>query len=149
MKVKLICIGKLKEPNILNLCNNYSKKISFDAKLEILEIKASTREEEGKKIIESLDRIKDNKFVFVLGEEGQQINSIEFSNKLKKLDLDGKTIVLVIGGPFGLSEEVKQKADCLMSLSKMTFTHEMARLFLLEQIYRVISIIKNKSYHKE
>ena len=85
----------------------------------------------------------------MLGEEGQQINSIEFSNKLKKLDLDGKTIVLVIGGPFGLSEEVKQKADCLMSLSKMTFTHEMARLFLAEQLYRSFMIINNRSYYNK
>jgi 23S rRNA (pseudouridine1915-N3)-methyltransferase len=62
--------------------------------------------------------------------------------------LDNRTIVFVIGGPFGLSKELKQKADFLFSLSQMTFTHEMARLFLQEQVYRALSIINNKNYHK-
>jgi 23S rRNA (pseudouridine1915-N3)-methyltransferase len=149
MKIKVICVGKLKEKNILNLCSDYSKKINYDAKLELLELKDSNPLEEGKKIIENLDKIKDNKFVFILSEEGKEYTSIDFSEKTKKMDLENKLIVFVIGGPFGLSQEVKKKADMLLSLSKMTFTHEMARLFLLEQIYRGVSIIKNKSYHKQ
>ncbi len=148
MKLKVICVGKIKELSLQKLIKEYSNRINYDAKLEILEIKDSTREEEGKKIIESLDRIKDSRFVFVLSEEGKDYTSAEFSEKIKKIDLDNKLIIFIIGGPFGLSKEVKQKADCLLSLSKMTFTHEMARLFLLEQIYRAISLIQNKNYHK-
>jgi 23S rRNA (pseudouridine1915-N3)-methyltransferase len=148
MKLKLICIGKIKESDILNLCSEYSKKISYDSKLEILEIKDTNVSDEGKKILESLDKIKDNKYVFMLSEEGKEFTSTEFSEKVKRLTLENKLLVFIIGSPYGLSEEVKKKADSILSLSKMTFTHEMGRLFLLEQIYRAISIIKNKNYHK-
>ena len=148
MKLKLICVGKVKDKSLFGLCSGYSEKIGYDAKLEIIEIKDSSPEEEGNKIIELIERIKDNKFVFVLSEEGKEFSSREFSEKIKQIDLSGKTIVLVIGGPFGLSEQVKKNADSMISLSKMTFTHEMCRHFLLEQLYRAISIIKNKSYHK-
>jgi 23S rRNA (pseudouridine1915-N3)-methyltransferase len=148
MKLKLICIGKIKEPSLKELIADYSERITRDAKLEILEIKDSNIKDEGKKIKELIEKIKENRFIFVLTEEGRQLSSVEFSNKLKQHDLEGKTLCFVIGGPFGLSEEAKKQADMHLSLSKMTFTHEMARLFLLEQLYRAISIIKNKSYHK-
>jgi 23S rRNA (pseudouridine1915-N3)-methyltransferase len=148
MKVKIICVGKLKDNSLLGLCNSYSQKINYDAKLEFLEIKDSSVSEEGKKIIESIDKIKDNKFVFALSEEGKEYASIEFSEKIKQLSNDNRTIVFIIGGPFGLSQEAKKKTDFILSISKMTFTHEMVRLFLLEQVYRAISIIKNKNYHK-
>jgi 23S rRNA (pseudouridine1915-N3)-methyltransferase len=149
MKLKLVCVGKIKGPSLQKLIKDYSERISYDAKLEIIEIKDYNSEEEGKKIIELIDRIKDNKFVFALSEEGKEYTSVEFSEKIKKIDLDNKVIIFIIGGPFGLSQEVKKKAHNLFSLSRMTLTHEIARLFLLEQIYRAISIIKNKNYHKE
>jgi 23S rRNA (pseudouridine1915-N3)-methyltransferase len=148
VKIKIICVGKVKDRPILSLCDGYSEKIGFDAKLETIEIKDSNPDEEGKRIIEILERIKENKSVFVLSEEGKEFCSVEFSEKMKKNDLDNKLLVFVIGGPFGLSQEAKKKADILLSLSRMTFTHEMARLFLLEQVYRALSIIRNKSYHK-
>jgi 23S rRNA (pseudouridine1915-N3)-methyltransferase len=148
MKLKLLCIGKIKDSSLHSLIQDYSGRVSYDAKLEILEIKDSTVSEEGKKVIENLDKIKDNKYVFVLSEEGKELTSLEFSERIKRIVSDNKQIVFIIGGPFGLSEEVKKKADLILSVSKMTFTHEMVRLFLLEQIYRAISIIKNKNYHK-
>jgi 23S rRNA (pseudouridine1915-N3)-methyltransferase len=148
MKLKLITVGKVKDKQISELIKDYSLKIGFDAKLETVEVKDSTVEEEGMKIIELIERMKNSRFVFVLSEEGKQLGSVEFSDKLKQLDLSGKTIVFVIGGPFGLYEELKKKADMLFSLSKMTFTHEMAHLFLMEQLYRSNSIIHNKKYHK-
>ncbi len=149
MRLKLISVGKIKNKELSGLIKEYSQKIGFDAKLEIIEIKDTTLEEEGEKINEVIDRIKENRFVFVLSEEGKQLSSLEVSNKLKQLDLSSKTIVFVIGGPFGLYEDVKKKADFVLSMSRMTLTHEMARLFLLEQIYRAISIIQNRKYHKE
>jgi 23S rRNA (pseudouridine1915-N3)-methyltransferase len=148
MKLKLLCIGKIKDSSLLSLIQDYSTRISHEAKLDVLEIKDSNVSEEGKKIIESLDKIKDNKYVFTLSEEGKEFTSVELSERVKRIVLDNKQIVFIIGGPFGLSEDVKKKADLILSLSKMTFTHEMARLFLLEQVYRAISIIKNKNYHK-
>jgi 23S rRNA (pseudouridine1915-N3)-methyltransferase len=148
MKLKLICIGKLKDKQLLDLISQYSQKINYDAKLELLELKDSNPENEGKSILEHIDKIKENKFVFVLSEEGKQFDSVTFSKKLNQLSLDNRTIVFVIGGPFGLSNGIKKNADLLISLSSMTFTHEMARLFLLEQAYRAISIINNKNYHK-
>jgi 23S rRNA (pseudouridine1915-N3)-methyltransferase len=148
MKLKLIFVGKIKDKSLLDLINDYSTKIAYDAKLELSEIKDSSPEEEGKKMIEHLESIKDSKFVFVLSEEGKECSSVDFSKKLRQCELDNLLVVFIIGGPFGLSPEAKKKANQLFSLSKMTFTHEMARVFLLEQIYRGISIIKNKSYHK-
>ncbi len=148
MKLKLICVGKIKEPSLQRLITDYSDRISYGAKLEMIEIKDSAPLEESKKITEIVEKIKDSKFVFVLSEDGKEFNSAEFSGKLKHLANDQKTIIFIIGGPFGISVDVKKKADFILSLSKMTFTHEMARLFLFEQLYRAISIIKNKNYHK-
>lgn len=144
MRFKIISVGKIKDKNLLELVNDFAKKISYEAKLELLEIKDSDKKTEGKKI---LDKVNDE-FLIALSEEGKQWNSRELAKKIKDISLT-KTICFVIGGPFGLSEEVKNKSSLILSLSKMTFTHEMAKLFLLEQVYRAISIIKNKNYHKD
>ncbi|MBN2368257.1 23S rRNA (pseudouridine(1915)-N(3))-methyltransferase RlmH [Candidatus Woesearchaeota archaeon] len=148
MKLKLICVGKVKDENMRQLSLDYSRKIDYDANIEIVEIKDSTPEEEAKKIIELVDNIKDNIFVISLGEEGTELNSRDFAKRIKQVSMT-KTIVFIIGGPFGLSEKIKNKSDLLLSLSNMTFTHEMARLFLLEQVYRAILILKNTKYHKD
>ena len=148
MKIRVIAVGKIKDRNIQNLIEHYSESIRHDAKLETIEVKDSSPEEEGKKIVELLERSKENKFVFVLIEEGRQLSSIELSGKIRLHAMENKTLFFIIGRPFGLSVELKERADMHLSLSKMTFTHEMARLFLMEQIYRAISILKNKKYHK-
>jgi 23S rRNA (pseudouridine1915-N3)-methyltransferase len=142
MKIKIISIGKIKDTSLQNLISDYSKRIN----IEFIEIKDSTSEKETIKLNEILEKIK-KKYVFVLSEEGSQLSSIGFSNKLKEVSLE-KEIVFVIGGPFGLSHDLKKQADFLLSLSKMTFTHEMAKLYLVEQIYRADSIIQGKKYHK-
>ncbi|MFH2021622.1 MAG: 23S rRNA (pseudouridine(1915)-N(3))-methyltransferase RlmH [archaeon] len=143
MKIKIICVGKPKEKAITMLENELLKR----TKIEISETKDSNINKEGEKIIELLDKT-ENKFIFILSEEGKQFSSVELSQKLQKISLEGKQILFIIGGPYGLSDAVKKKADIVLSLSKMTFTHEMARLFLIEQIYRAVSIIENKKYHK-
>ena len=147
MKLKLISVGKIRNSNLNSLIKDYKTRINYDAKLETYEIKDSNKKEEAKKIIELIDKIKDNIFVFALAEEGTELTSIELAKKLKQISLT-RTIVLIVGGPEGLSEKIKNKSDIVLSLSNMTFTHEMCRLFLLEQIYRAISILKNKKYHK-
>lgn len=141
MRFKVISVGKIKEKSIIELINEYSKRIN----VEFTELKDSNKETEGKKIIEILDKM-NSKYVFVLSEEGKEFTSVEFSQKIKKIE---QPIIFVIGGPTGLSDEVKKRTDFLLSLSKMTFTHEMAKLFLVEQIYRAMSIIENKNYHKQ
>lgn len=149
MKIRLIAVGKVKDKRLFDLAEDYLQKISYDCKIDALEIKDSSPAEEGKKITEYLGKIKESKFVFVLSEEGKEFSSIEFSSRLKKLDLENISIIFVIGGPFGLTDEVKKEAGLLFSLSRMTYTHEMARVILFEQIYRAISIMKNRNYHKD
>jgi len=146
MKFRIICVGKIKDLNLLSLVNEYTLKINYDAKLEIIEIKDSDKTSEGKKLIEHID--KSRNYVVILSEEGNILDSLQFSKLIKTHSLMNKDIDFVIGGPFGLSDEVKQRSDIILSLSRMTFTHEMARLFLVEQIYRALSIINKKKYHK-
>ena len=147
MKIRIICVGKIKDRNLLALISEYEAKINYDAKLDVIEIKDSSPVAEGRKILELLNNIKEPYFAFMLTEEGNELSSTVLSQRLKELSLASKTIVFVIGGPFGLSEEVKNNAE-LLSISRMTFTHEMCRLFLLEQLYRALSIIKGRKYHK-
>ena len=138
LNIKIISVGKIKDRSLLERIAYYSKVI--EAKLTFIELKDSNKEDEGKKISEKLSGK-----VFILSEEGVEFTSREFATELKKIEED---ITFVIGGPFGLSEQVKAKGF-IIALSKMTFTHEMCKMFLLEQIYRGISINKGKKYHKD
>ena len=144
MLIKIIAVGKTKDRGLQSKINEFAKWISRYAKLEIIELRDSNVEKEGMAILKSLG--KDKAFVFALSEEGKEFTSKKFSQKLTGID---QKLVFIIGGPFGLSPEVKQRADCLFSLSQMTFTHEMVRLFLLEQIYRAIDIARGGKYHNE
>lgn len=132
MKFKLISVGKIKETFVLEGFNEFAKRI----KLEHTVLKDSNPEKESKLI---LSKVKE--FV-CLSEEGVEMTSVEFS---KFLDVN---MTFVIGGPDGLSDEVKKKASKVISLSKMTFTHDMARLFFVEQLYRAVSIKEGKKYHR-
>ena len=142
MLIKIIAVGKIKDPGLQSKINEFSKWVSRYAKLEIVELRDSNVGKEGEAILKTIG--KDKTFVFALSEEGKEFTSVKFSRKLSGID---QKMTFVIGGPFGLSTEVKQRADCLFSLSKMTFTHEMARLFLLEQVYRAIDIARGGKYH--
>jgi len=144
MLIKVITVGKVKDKLLQKKIDEFVKRIRFESKIEFLEIKDSDKEKEGKKLEECLK--KETGYVFALSEEGAQFTSREFAGKLDSIH---KKIIFIIGGPFGLTETVKKKADCLFSLSKMTFTHEMAKLFLLEQVFRGITIIKGRGYHKD
>jgi len=144
MLIKVISVGRIKDKFILAKINEFVKRISFDAKLKLVEIKDSTKEKEGKKLLEILS--KEQGYIFAMSEEGAQMTSRQFAARMDSIQ---KQMVFIIGGPFGLTDEVKKKADCIFSLSKMTFTHEMAKLFLLEQIFRGITIIKGRGYHND
>lgn len=142
-KIKLIVIGKIKEKYIETGIEEYLKRLKIFCKIEIIELKDKGILDDTKNIIETIKKYKKNE-IYILDERGVEKTSIEFSNFLKNFDGE---IVFIIGGPDGLDNVIKQNYN-LISISKMTFTHEMARLFFLEQLYRSFMILNNKSYHK-
>ena len=143
MLIKVVLIGKLKDRAIQARCDEFAKWISPYAKVEIVELPDSTVAKEGQAILKTLDHDK-GAAVVVLSEEGTEFTSTAFAAKLNSFD---RKIVFVIGGPYGLAPEVKKRATLLWSLSKLTFTHELARLLLFEQIFRSINILHNGNYH--
>lgn len=144
MLLKVITVGRIKDKHIQFKIDEFLKRIKFDAKIDMVEIKDSTKEKEGQKLLELLN--KEKGYVFAMSEEGKQMTSREFATKMERTH---QKMIFIIGGPFGLTEDVKKKCNGTFSLSKMTFTHEMAKMFLLEQIFRSISIIKGRGYHND
>ncbi len=158
MNITLICVGKLKEKYLTDACNEYKKRLSA-YKPNIIEISPerlsdspseseinSALEKEGKKILEKLPK---GSFVYAMCIEGKQRTSEELSAEIERIKLGGTgSIAFIIGGSFGLSDEVKKRADDRLSMSKMTFPHQLARVMLLEQIYRAVQIGLGTKYHK-
>lgn len=143
--LKIIAIGKMKNKPLEELANEYRKRLSKYDKLEIAELKDAGVEKEGEKILEVLKGAKGK--IYAMAEEGKTMSSEEFSETLEKDLMASGSSIFIIGGPYGLSKEVKETAHCLFSLSKMTFTHEWARTILLEQLYRAKSISAGSGYH--
>ena len=157
MNIRLITIGKTDNKNLQALIDDYSKRLSFYVKfdLEIIpDIKnvknlseGQQKEKEGELI---LSKITATDQLILLDENGKTFNSVGFSDYLqKKMNAGIKTLVFVIGGPYGFSETVYQKAQGKVSLSEMTFSHQMVRLFVIEQLYRGFTILKNEPYHHQ
>lgn len=147
MKITIVAIGKLKEKFLVEGVAEYLKRLRLFSKIEIREIaECKTVDEEGKKLLAQIPK---DSFVFVLDVAGEPITSEDFAKKIADLNLRGvSNLTFVIGGAFGLSDEIKKVADLRMSLSEMTFTHQMTRLILLEQIYRAFKINRGEPYHK-
>ena len=160
LKINIICIGKIKEKYFSEAIAEYSKRLGAFCKLQIVELaeerirdnnpNASQIDEvlkaEGRRI---MLKISPSDFVAAMCIEGKQLSSEELSDKLDKIALSGKsTVDFVIGGSYGLSDEVKSRADFKLSMSRMTFPHTMARMILCEQIYRAFEISTNGKYHK-
>lgn len=157
MKIKLLAIGKTDDKNLQVLIATYEKRLKHYIKFEsefIPDIKKvknlsqkEQKEKEGDLILKKVFPIDQ---IILLDEKGKEFSSMEFSKFLqKKMNSGIKQIVLVIGGPYGFSDKVYQKASGKISLSKMTFSHQMIRLFVVEQIYRAFTILKNEPYHHE
>ena len=139
-KVRIIAVGKIKENYIKYGIDEFIKRIKPFADIEMIELK-----DEGiKKDSEKMSRYITNNS-FILDAEGRSFSSEEFSDFIKKSE---QQITFIIGGPEGISDEIKNKAKTI-SLSKMTFTHDMARIFLVEQLYRSFMIINNRSYYNK
>jgi 23S rRNA (pseudouridine1915-N3)-methyltransferase len=159
MKIRVICVGKIKENFYTDAVDEYSKRLSRYCKLEIVELtdektpdnasdtlNAQIKEKEGKRILGSLS---DSDYVCALAIEGKMLDSVELSQFIDRLGVEGKSsIAFVIGGSLGLSDEVLSRADMKLSFSKMTFPHQLMRVILLEQVYRAYRIMKNEPYHK-
>jgi 23S rRNA (pseudouridine1915-N3)-methyltransferase len=157
MNIKLLAIGKTDNKNLQVLMDEYSKRMSFYIKFEmevISDVKNvknlsenQQKEKEGEQI---LAKIGATDQLILLDENGASFSSLGFSDYLqKKMNSGIKTLVFVIGGPYGFSEEVYAKAQGKISLSAMTFSHQMVRLFVIEQLYRGFTILKNEPYHHQ
>lgn len=155
MTIKLLGIGKTDDPEIQKLTNVYMKRLQFYNKFECEFLpdlkKAKNLDENQQKQKEGeliLDKLSASDFVVLLDENGKQFSSEGFSEYIqKRLNSGLKQLVFVIGGPYGFSEAVYARADSKVSLSKMTFSHQMVRLFFTEQLYRAFTILKNEPYH--
>jgi 23S rRNA (pseudouridine1915-N3)-methyltransferase len=159
MKITIITVGKVKESYFRGAIEEYSKRLSKYCKLDVTEVadektpdKASETEEEQIKAKEAeriMKHIREDAYVIALAIEGKQLDSVELSNKMENLGIQGKShIQFVIGGSLGLHSAVLSRADYKLSFSKMTFPHQLMRVILLEQIYRSYRIINHEPYHK-
>ncbi len=146
MHFRFIWIGKTKDKNWRTLQEEYLQRLSYFVKFETVEIKDSNKEDEGKRILEKVNQ---SNFVCLLDVKGRSISSHDLAGKIVNWQNRGlKEIAFVIGGAEGVASEVVEKADFSLSLSLLTFTHEMARVILAEQLYRAFTIIKGFPYQK-
>ena len=157
MKIKLLAIGKTDNKNLIALIDEYQNRLKHYIKFEleiIPDIKnvknlseVQQKEKEGELI---LSKLQNTDQLALLDDKGNVYSSIQFSQYLqKKMNSGVKQLVLVIGGPYGFSVAVYKKSTGKISLSKMTFSHQMIRLFIVEQLYRGFTILKNEPYHHE
>lgn len=156
MKIKILALGKIKEKFLKNGMDEFLKRLSSYANIEIVELSPieikdenlseKILEQEGKKI---LPQIKPDSYVITLEINGANLSSEKFAQKIDEIINNGYSeIVFVIGSSCGLSKNVSQRADFHLSLSNMTFLHQFVRLILIEQIYRAFKILRNETYHK-
>jgi 23S rRNA (pseudouridine1915-N3)-methyltransferase len=157
MNIRLLAIGKTDNKSLQTLIDDYSKRLSFYIKFELEVIpdiknvknlsEAQQKEKEGELI---LSKISSTDQLILLDENGTSFSSVGFSDYLqKKMNAGIKTLVFAIGGPYGFSEAVYKKSQGKISLSAMTFSHQMVRLFVIEQLYRGFTILKNEPYHHQ
>ena len=143
MLIKVLVVGRLKDRAIQARCDEFAKWLGPYAKLEGQELPDSNVAKEGQASLKALERDRGAALV-ALSEEGKEFTSVKFAEVLGKFD---RKVVFVIGGPYGLAPEIRVKADLLWSLSRLTFTHELARLLLFEQLFRAVNILHGGSYH--
>ncbi|AFL83853.1 hypothetical protein Belba_1218 [Belliella baltica DSM 15883] len=157
MQIKLLAVGKTDHSAIQSLIEEYSKRVNFYIKFDLEIIpdlkntknisEAMQKEKEGEFILKKISNSDD---LILLDENGKQFSSIDFSDFIqKKMNSGLKQLVFVIGGPYGFSDSVYQRANGKLSLSKMTFSHQMVRVFFIEQIYRAFTILRNEPYHHQ
>lgn len=159
MKITIIAVGKIKEKYLTMGIAEYVKRLSRYCNLEIVELadektpdqasaamEEAIKKKEGERILKAL---KDDSYAIALALEGRMLSSEEFADKINQLGISGSShITFIIGGSLGLADDVMKRADFKLSFSKMTFPHQLMRMFLAEQIYRAYRINHNQPYHK-
>ncbi|MEO0572154.1 MAG: 23S rRNA (pseudouridine(1915)-N(3))-methyltransferase RlmH [Bacteroidota bacterium] len=157
MTIKLLVVGKTENGALGSLILEYARRLKYYIRFEMLTIpqlkntknlsKKEQRVKEGELI---LKQVENSDYLVLLDENGKQYTSVDFAGYLqKKMNSGLKNIVFIIGGPYGFDEVVKERANTRVSLSKMTFSHQMVRLFFMEQLYRAFTILKNEPYHHQ
>lgn len=157
MEIELLTVGKTTIRFVIDGIEEYTRRLKHYIPYSIRTIpdikntskmdQAKQKEEEGKKILEA---VSNSDYVVLLDERGRQYSSMEFSAFIEKQMVAGRRkVIFVVGGPYGFSKAVYDRADSLLSLSKMTFNHEMVRLFFTEQVYRAMTITRGEPYHHE
>ena len=150
--IKIICVGKIKEKYLREAIDEYKKRLSKYTKLEIIEVNDIDNQNidivlsKEKQLIEKYIDVKD--YVITLEIEGNMLSSGEFANKIDNVFNTNSTIIFIIGGSYGLHEDIKKRSNYKLSFSKFTFPHQLFRVILLEQIYRSYKINSNETYHK-
>ena len=159
MKISIVCVGKIKEKFYTQAIAEYVKRLSRYCNLNIIEVAdektkeqateneiAIVKQKEGERILKS---IREDSYVIALAINGKMFDSVELSEKIEKLGVLGTShIYFVIGGSLGLSDQVLKRANFHLSFSKMTFPHQLIRIFLLEQIFRAFKISRRETYHR-
>lgn len=150
--IKIITVGSIKEKYLVDAIEEYIKRLRKYTNIEIIEVKdeglvekEKAKELEGEKIKKHIS-LKD--YIITLEIEGKMLTSKEFSEKIDKTLIENSNITFIIGGSYGISDDIKNMSNFKLSFSKMTFPHQLFRVVLLEQIYRAFKIINNESYHK-
>ncbi len=150
--IKIIAIGSIKEKYLKDAIAEYQKRLQKYTSLEIIELKDESFDDIDKTLNKEAEKIKkhisEKDYIITLEIEGKQLDSVEFSKKLENIQLETSNITFIIGGSYGLSPEIKGMSNYHLSVSKMTFPHQLFRVILLEQIYRAFKIKNNESYHK-
>ncbi|MFO7817529.1 MAG: 23S rRNA (pseudouridine(1915)-N(3))-methyltransferase RlmH [Desulfovibrionales bacterium] len=152
LEVKCVYIGKLKQDFTIRGCEHYRKKISGFYPLRETEIKDQSCRDKKQKISreakELLSRIEKKDFLILLSEHGKSLDTEKFASRFSSwLEMPGRRPCFAVAGPYGVDQQLIQQADFLLSLSPLTFPHELARVMLLEQIFRAATIIRNFPYH--
>ena len=150
--IKIITVGSIKEKYLKDAIEEYTKRLSKYTNIEIVEVKDEGLVEPKKAISleeeKILKHINDKDYIITLEIEGRQLSSEEFAEKLDRIQLESSNITFIIGGSYGLSQNIKDKSRMHLSFSKMTFPHQLFRVLLLEHIYSAFKINNNESYHK-
>ena len=148
--IKIITVGKLKEDYLKEAVKEYTKRLSKYTKLEIIEVNDSKIDEEKKALEEEkIEILKNNTGKeYVIEIEGKELSSVELAKKIDETLITNSDITFIIGGSYGMHEDIRNKSNYKLSFSKMTFPHQLFRVLLLEQIFRSFKILNNEKYHK-
>lgn len=150
--IKIICIGKIKEQFYRDAIQEYLKRLSKYTKIELIELNDINNDNINiileKERDEILSKIKEKEYIITLEIEGKELDSIELSNKINELQIKNSNITFIIGGSYGIHNDIKNMSNYKLSFSKLTFPHQLFRVMLLEQIYRSYKILNNETYHK-